>query len=146
MKVETLEKYIKVTADEGFYISDYKEGDDILSYSSSVISKYLSLLSNNIIPENLTFYKQKRDQAMPIHYLISKNLYGGDAIGRVVLLQLRQQLPPKLPFRNSHLSIYPMGSLSLLHCRRGLLEIPRLTSHKKERAVAIVLPTLYFVQ
>lgn len=37
MKVETLEKYIKVTAEEGFYISDYKEGDDILSYSSSVI-------------------------------------------------------------------------------------------------------------
>ena len=68
---------------------------------------------------------------MPIHYLISKNLYGGDAIGRVVLLQLRQQLPPKLPFRNSHLSVYPMGSLSLLHCRRGLLVISRLTSHKK---------------
>jgi hypothetical protein len=37
MKVETLEKYIKVTADEGFYISDYKEGDDILSYSSSKV-------------------------------------------------------------------------------------------------------------
>lgn len=37
MKVETLEKYIKVTAEEGFYISDYKEGDDILSYSSSKV-------------------------------------------------------------------------------------------------------------
>jgi hypothetical protein len=37
MKVETLEMYIKVTAEEGFYISDYKEGDDILSYSSSVL-------------------------------------------------------------------------------------------------------------
>lgn len=35
MKVETLEKYIKVTAEEGFYISDYKEGDDILTFSSS---------------------------------------------------------------------------------------------------------------
>jgi hypothetical protein len=35
MKVETLEKYIKVTADEGFYISEYKEGDDILTFSSS---------------------------------------------------------------------------------------------------------------
>lgn len=37
MKVETLEKYIKVTAEEGFYISDYKEGDDILTFSSSVL-------------------------------------------------------------------------------------------------------------
>lgn len=37
MKVETLEKYIKVTAEDGFYISDYKEGDDILSYSSSKV-------------------------------------------------------------------------------------------------------------
>lgn len=37
MKVETLEKYIKVTAEEGFYISDYKEDDDILSYSSSKV-------------------------------------------------------------------------------------------------------------
>ena len=35
MKVETLEKYIKVTAEEGFYISEYKEGDDILTFSSS---------------------------------------------------------------------------------------------------------------
>lgn len=34
MKIETLEKYIKVTANEGFYITDYKDGDDILSYSS----------------------------------------------------------------------------------------------------------------
>jgi hypothetical protein len=34
MKIETLEKYIKVTAEEGFYISDYKEGDDILNFSS----------------------------------------------------------------------------------------------------------------
>lgn len=37
MKVETLEKYNKVTADEGFYISEYKEGDDILNFSSSVV-------------------------------------------------------------------------------------------------------------
>lgn len=37
MKVETLEKYIKVTAEEGFYISEYKEGDDILTFSSSVV-------------------------------------------------------------------------------------------------------------
>ena len=35
MKVETLEKYIKVTAEDGFYISEYKEGDDILTFSSS---------------------------------------------------------------------------------------------------------------
>lgn len=35
MKIETLEKYIKVTAEEGFYISEYKEGDDILTFSSS---------------------------------------------------------------------------------------------------------------
>ena len=34
MKIENFEQYIKVTADEGLYISDYKEGDDILSYSS----------------------------------------------------------------------------------------------------------------
>ena len=34
MKVETLEKYIKVTADEGLYISDYKEGDDIINFNS----------------------------------------------------------------------------------------------------------------
>jgi hypothetical protein len=37
MKVETLEKYIKVTAEEGFYISEYKEGEDILTFSSSVL-------------------------------------------------------------------------------------------------------------
>ena len=34
MKIETLEKYIKVTADEGLYISDYKEGDDIINFNS----------------------------------------------------------------------------------------------------------------
>lgn len=37
MNIETLEKYIKVTASEGHYISSYKEGDDILSYSSSKV-------------------------------------------------------------------------------------------------------------
>lgn len=35
MKVETFEQYIKVTAEEGLYISEYKEGDDILTFSSS---------------------------------------------------------------------------------------------------------------
>lgn len=34
MKVETLEQYIKVTADEGLYISNYKEGDDIINFNS----------------------------------------------------------------------------------------------------------------
>ena len=37
MIVETFEQYIKVTAEEGFYISSYKEGDDILSYSSCTL-------------------------------------------------------------------------------------------------------------
>lgn len=35
MKIETLEQYIKVTAEEGLYISEYKEGNDILTFSSS---------------------------------------------------------------------------------------------------------------
>lgn len=34
MKIETLEKYIKVTAEEGLYISDYKDGDDIINFNS----------------------------------------------------------------------------------------------------------------
>lgn len=37
MKVEILDKYIRVISDEGFYITSYQYGDDILSYSSSVI-------------------------------------------------------------------------------------------------------------
>ena len=37
MKIETFEQYIKVTANEGFYITSYKEGDDITTYTSSVI-------------------------------------------------------------------------------------------------------------
>lgn len=34
MKIENFEQYIKVTADEGLYISDYKEGDDIINFNS----------------------------------------------------------------------------------------------------------------
>ena len=37
MKIETLEKYIKVTTEKGFYITDYKDNEDILSYTSSVV-------------------------------------------------------------------------------------------------------------
>lgn len=37
MKITTFEEYIKVTAEEGFYISSYKEDTDILSYSSCKI-------------------------------------------------------------------------------------------------------------
>lgn len=35
MKIETFEQYIKVTAEEEHYISSYKEGDDIITFSSS---------------------------------------------------------------------------------------------------------------
>ncbi len=34
MKTEQFDKYIKITADEGYVITNYKEGDDILTYSS----------------------------------------------------------------------------------------------------------------
>ena len=34
MKTEQFDNYIKITADEGYVITNYKEGDDILSYSS----------------------------------------------------------------------------------------------------------------
>jgi hypothetical protein len=37
MKIETFEKYIKVTAEKGFFITDYKEGDDILNFSSGIV-------------------------------------------------------------------------------------------------------------
>ena len=35
MKIETFEQYIKVTTEEGLYISEYKEGEDIMTFSSS---------------------------------------------------------------------------------------------------------------
>ena len=34
MKTEQFDNYIKITADEGYVITSYKEGDDILTYSS----------------------------------------------------------------------------------------------------------------
>ena len=34
MKTEQFDNYIKITADEGYFITNYKEGDDILTYSS----------------------------------------------------------------------------------------------------------------
>lgn len=34
MKTETTDKYIKVIAEDGCYLTSYKEGDDILTYSS----------------------------------------------------------------------------------------------------------------
>lgn len=34
MKIEQFDNYIKITADEGYFITNYKEGDDILTYSS----------------------------------------------------------------------------------------------------------------
>ena len=34
MKTEQFDNYIKITADEGYAITNYKEGDDILTYSS----------------------------------------------------------------------------------------------------------------
>ena len=34
MKTEQFDNYIKITADEGYVITNYKEGDDILTYSS----------------------------------------------------------------------------------------------------------------
>ena len=34
MKTEQFDNYIKITADEGCAITNYKEGDDILTYSS----------------------------------------------------------------------------------------------------------------
>lgn len=37
MKIENFEKYIKVTAEKGFFITDYKEGDDIINFSSGIV-------------------------------------------------------------------------------------------------------------
>ena len=34
MKTEQFDNYIKITADDGCVITSYKEGDDILAYSS----------------------------------------------------------------------------------------------------------------
>ena len=34
MKTEQFDNYIKITADEGYVITNYKEGDDILTYTS----------------------------------------------------------------------------------------------------------------
>ena len=34
MKTEQFDNYIKITADEGYFITNYKEGDNILTYSS----------------------------------------------------------------------------------------------------------------
>ena len=34
MKTEQFDNYIKITADDGCAITNYKEGDDILTYSS----------------------------------------------------------------------------------------------------------------
>lgn len=37
MKTEQFDNYIKITADEGYVITSYKEGDDILTYTSCKI-------------------------------------------------------------------------------------------------------------
>lgn len=37
MKIETFEKYIKVTSEKGFFVTDFKEGDDILNFSSGIV-------------------------------------------------------------------------------------------------------------
>ena len=37
MKTEQFDNYIKITADDGCVITSYKEGDDILAYSSCKI-------------------------------------------------------------------------------------------------------------
>ena len=37
MKTEQFDNYIKITADEGYVITSYKEGDDILAYTSCKI-------------------------------------------------------------------------------------------------------------
>lgn len=34
MKIETLEKFIKITVEDGMFLTSYKDGDDILTYSS----------------------------------------------------------------------------------------------------------------
>ena len=34
MKTEQFDNYTKITADEGYVITNYKEGDDILTYTS----------------------------------------------------------------------------------------------------------------
>ena len=34
MKTEQFDNYIKITTDEGYVITNFKEGDDILTYSS----------------------------------------------------------------------------------------------------------------
>lgn len=37
MKIEKFEKYLKITAEKNMFLTDYKEGDDILTFSSSII-------------------------------------------------------------------------------------------------------------
>ena len=37
MKTEQFDNYIKITADEGYVITSFKEGDDILTYTSCKI-------------------------------------------------------------------------------------------------------------
>ena len=37
MKIETTDKYIKVIAEDGGYLTSYKDGDDIWTYTSSRI-------------------------------------------------------------------------------------------------------------
>ena len=37
MKIEKTDKYIKVTAEDGGYLTSYKDGEDILTYTSSRI-------------------------------------------------------------------------------------------------------------
>ena len=34
MKIETLDKYIKVISEEGHYLTSYKDGEDILLFTS----------------------------------------------------------------------------------------------------------------
>lgn len=37
MKIEKFEKYLKITAEKDMFLTDYKEGDDIITFSSSII-------------------------------------------------------------------------------------------------------------
>lgn len=37
MKIEKFEKYLKITAEKDMFLTDYKDGDDIITFSSSII-------------------------------------------------------------------------------------------------------------
>lgn len=74
MKIEKLEKFIRITAENNMFLTEFKEGDDILTFTSSKIiyapltAEFPNLIeiseeTNNILTEQqISMIKEKENE------------------------------------------------------------------------------------